>query len=145
MSETFQSYISVSQMSELLQISRVHFYALLKRRVFPQPIKREKCRPFYDAELQRTCLEIREKQIGVDGQPILFYTKSTKPKSENPSKEKTSKYGFLVDALTELGLSGIGSRQIEATIKRLYPSGIAQIGEEDLIRELFIEFSARME
>lgn len=141
MSETtFQSYISVSQMAEQLKLSRVHFYALLKRGIFPSAIKRNGCRPYFDTELQRTCHEIRAKQIGVDGQPILFYSKTNKTKTE--SKEKTTKYDFLIDALTELGLTGINSDQIKTTIKRLYPSGTAQIAEEELIRTLFIEFSA---
>ena len=144
MSETiFQSYISVSQMSEQLNISRVHFYSLLKRGIFPQPIKRNGCRPFYDPEGQRTCHEIKEKQIGIDGQPILFYSKTDKSKKE--SKEKTSKYTLFVDTLTELGLSGVTSKEVEATIKRLYPSGTAQTTEETLIRELFIDFSTRNE
>lgn len=144
MNETFQSYISVSQMSERLNLSRVHFYALLKRGIFPQPIKRDGCRPFYDSELQRTCHEIKENQIGVDGQPILFYLKTDKPKKESSAKQ-TSKHVFLLDALTELGLSGINPKQIEAAIKRLYPMGTSQIAEEELIRAIFIEFSARSE
>lgn len=144
MNETFQSHISVSQMSEQLKLSRVHFYSLLKRGIFPPPIKREGCRPYFDSELQRTCHEIREKQVGVDGQPILFYSKNEKLKKESPaSKKKTSKDSFLYDALLKLGIAGINSKQVDEAIKRLYPAGIAQIGEEILIRELFIEFSSK--
>ena len=145
MSEIYRSYVSVSEMSEQLNLSRVHFYSLLKRGIFPSPIKKAAMRPYYDMELQRQCIEIKEKQIGIDGQPILFYAKSDKSKKESSSKEKTSNYTFFVDALNELGLSGINSKQIEAKIKRLFPSGTAQIDEETLIRDLFIEFSATLE
>lgn len=142
---TMKSFVTISEICSLLNISRTRFYILLQKGVFPPPKKTHYCsRKYYDLEGQKTCLRIKETGETVDGKPVFFYQKKDKSVSNKEgSKPKSSKYDVFVDSLTALGVSSVDHGQVEKTIKRLYPSGIAQIDESEVIRTLFIDFSSQ--
>ena len=58
---------------------------------FPEPSRDDETgRPFYDEEQQVVCLEVRRRNCGVDGKPILFYARRGGAESDEwqPSKAK---------------------------------------------------------
>ena len=74
-SENLKAVCSVSEMAQLVGLSRSRFYQLQKQGVFPHPLYDIATkRPFYPQHLQKRCLEIRNTGIGDNSQRILFYT-----------------------------------------------------------------------
>ena len=68
-----KAFVSGLEMSEMLNLSKSRFHALIQAGVFPRPIRHESCkRPVFNLELQQKCLEIRQTGIGQHGQPVLF-------------------------------------------------------------------------
>ena len=129
---------SVTEMAAKLSLSRSRFYQLMKTGALPQPVRCERTnRPFYPPDLQRKCLEIRRTRIGLNGQPVLFYTKrhegTSHPRSDRQCQE-------LADALRGIGLT-VTVRQVKKAIKALYPEGIGKQSNPgailgDLLRHL---------
>lgn len=145
MSEILRSYISISEMAESLQMSRVRFYSLIKAGIFPAPIKKGNMRPYFDHDLQQQCLDVRQNNRSIDGRPVLFYQKSAKASQKSRQKKKEqSEYRWIINTLGDLGVENVDERQVQATIKRLYPAGTAQITEEDVIKTLFTELSSQL-
>ena len=143
MSETvLRAYVSVSDMANLLQISRVRFHTLLKKGVFPKPIKIGNSRPYFDESLQLQCLEVKRSNRGIDGRPVLFYQKSA-PSNKRSAKPKISKHEFILDGLSALGIVGIGEKEVENAIKTCFPEGICGVCEETVLRLVFVELSNR--
>ena len=70
-----KSVVSVAGMARMLGLSRARFYQLIGT-AFPQPERHPKPeRPVYTEELQQVCLEVRRRNCGIDGKPILFYSR----------------------------------------------------------------------
>lgn len=126
-------------MASMLQLSRSSFYRLVGT-VFPKPVKHNCSRPYYDQEGMQKCLEIKKSKCGMDGTPVLFYSKSTKPR--RTKKKKENKYENILIALESLGLV-VSQKHIEATIQQLFPNGIADFEEENVIREMFLHISTK--
>ncbi len=138
-----RSFITVSDMARAVGLSRSRFYSLIGT-VFPAPVKSEhSTRSFYDEEGQRRCLSIRKNNVGIDGKPILFQTKSVPSGAKRSSKPKFSKYASLIESLVALGLSGISEKEVEQTIKACFPSGICGVCEDEVLRTTFVELSSR--
>ena len=70
-----KAVVSVAEMSRMVGLSRARFYQLIGT-TFPPPLYTEATRrPFYDEALQSVCLEVRRRNCGVDGKPVLFYAR----------------------------------------------------------------------
>ena len=84
-------------------------------------------RPFYPAELQEICLEVRRRNCGIDGKPILFHRCGKEPSVPKPPKRKAapddSRHKELLTGLRSLGLVGVTAAQVQATLKALHLSG----------------------
>ena len=109
-------FTSVTDMARMMGLSRQRFYQLMKKGLVPPPLVEDddSRRPYYDRNLQELCMEVRRRNRGINGKPILFYSRrasmparaakrrASKPKSR-PSKS-LGKYAGLVDALATLGV-----------------------------------------
>jgi hypothetical protein len=68
-----KAIVSVSELARMCGLSRARFYQLQRAGVFPPPVYDVSThRPVYVEELQKVCLEVRRKNCGVNGKPILF-------------------------------------------------------------------------
>lgn len=142
MSEILKTYVTVSEMAEMLCLSRTRFYLLLKVGVFPPPTKSPHCsRRYFDPDGQKQCIEIKRSNQAVDGTPVFFYKKQEKAASKKTSIKKEERYGWVVDALIALGVENINQKSIDAAIRSKFSNGIDQINEETIIRTLYVEFS----
>jgi hypothetical protein len=137
--------VSVAEMARMVGLSRARFYQLVESGVFPQPARNpETDRPYYDEQAQGICLEVRKRNCGVNGQPILFYArrvagpsttlKPKKPKVARPSSE----YADLIDGLKSLGLATVTVVDVQTVLKQLYPSGIQTTDPSEVIRAVFL-------
>ena len=67
--------VSVAEMARMVGLSRARFYQLVGE-TFPWPVyDLATRRPFYDAALQSVCLDVRRRNCGVNGKPVLFYAR----------------------------------------------------------------------
>ena len=90
--------VSVAEMARMVGLSRARFYQLIGS-AFPHPVYDVSTRrPFYDQEAQTLCLEVRHRNCGIDGKPILFYVRrpvtATMPK-KRPARVRNLNVGLL--------------------------------------------------
>ncbi len=143
MSVEIKTAVSVAEMARMVGLSRARFYQLVGS-AFPPPVYSVSTRrPFYDQLLQESCLEVRRRNCGIDGKPILFYAKrpvsTSVPKRRSaivrgPNKE-------LLEGLRSLGLSA-SAIQVEAAVNSIFPKGVEGVDPGDLIRRTFIHLKA---
>ncbi len=140
--------VSVSEMAKMLGLSRSRCYQLFESGILHPPIfDTETRRPFFPAEIQQKNLEIRKRNCGANGKPILFYTQRIaldpvpKPKSVRHTKPKTqaskSVADRFVDDLKSLGLDCPNRVQIESALKSCFPSGVNQVDEGEVLRTVY--------
>ena len=136
--------VSVAEMARMLGLSRARFYQLIGT-AFPHPVYNVSTRrPFYDQEAQTLCLEVRRRNCGIDGKPILFYArrpvtitapKKRMPKVQNPNVD-------LLEGLKGLGLV-VTSAQVESALKILFPRGIEHVDPAEVVRSVFIHLQKK--
>jgi hypothetical protein len=139
MSQETKAVVSVAEMARMVGLSRQRFYQLMGS-TFPLPLYDVATRrPFYTEEMQQVCMEVRKRNCGVDGKPVLFYCgyppKVRKPKPKRPAK--TRQYVSLVDGLAALGMT-VREDTVAAAIKQLFPNGVDGKDEGELLREVFL-------
>ena len=142
--------ISVAEMARLVGLSRQRFHQLMKEGVFPPPVYDiQSRRPHYTEEMQKVCLAVREKNVGINGKVVLFYSRrpGVVPKrqirSHGSTSPKTAKHNGVIDGLKGLGMTTVTEQQVEAALKELYPNGTAEVGEAELLRTVFVHLMRR--
>ena len=140
--EKTKAAVTVAEMARMLNLSRQRLHQLIGT-AFPPPVYDiQTRRPYYTEELQRVCLEVRRRNCGVDGKPILFYARrggapslpAKRSKKVKPNKE----YVAIVDTVKALGLVGVTADQVESAIKILFPRGVESVGQSEVIRGVFV-------
>lgn len=144
-----KAIVTVSEMARMLGFSRSRLYQLIGT-ALPWPVYSiDTRRPVFTEELQRQCLEVRRRNCGVDGMPILFYARAprfiqTARPCANPSRRSGRPVAsndatpqWLIDALVGLGLS-VNQSQARSALKMVYPQGISEIDQGEVIRSVFL-------
>jgi hypothetical protein len=138
--------VTVSEMACMVGLSRARFYELVEAGVFPTPVYDVSTRrPMYDEKLQETCLNVRRKNLGVNGKPVLFYarghratTPTVKPSKLPVAKPKpTVAHAELIDGLSTLGLSATPA-QVGEAVAALYPAGVNGTDRGQVLRAVFL-------
>jgi len=139
-----KSFVTVSEMADLCQLSRSRFYDLIGAGAFPKPIQHpSKKRPMYDRGLQQKCLEIKETGIGANGTPVLFNRKPNKGSlPRKKPQEKKAAHSDLLEALKGLGLVTT-AQTVEESLAALFPTGHAGIDQGDVIRKVFLHLQVK--
>jgi hypothetical protein len=136
-----KAVVTVAEMARMCGLSRARFYQLIGS-AFPWPLYDVATkRPFYVEEMQKVCLDVRRRNCGIDGKPILFYsrrpmTMTTSGRVKGP--RKVSKHADLIEGLRGLGLGAITEQQIEVALKDLYPADTNGVSETEVLRQLFL-------
>jgi hypothetical protein len=148
-----KSVVSVAEMARMCGLSRARFYQLMNEGVFPPPVYDiETRRPFYTEDMQAVCLEVRKRNCGVNGRPVLFYAArhplGSQPKPTDKAKAKNKpttngRHNDLIDALRTLGLEPVSAAQVESAVKELFPGGIQQVDSGEVIRAVFLHLKRR--
>src|SRR5438552_1042773 len=102
---TDKTAVSISEMARIVGLSRQRFHQLIVAGVFPTPLYDIATRrPFYNEEMQQVCLEVRRRNCGVNGKPILFYARRvdhrpTAPKVTKPKgpRQRDDRHADLIE------------------------------------------------
>jgi hypothetical protein len=139
--------VTVAEMARMVGMSRARFYQLVAQGVFPPPVYEVRTRrPLYTEDLQRTCLEVRRRNRGVNGRPVLFYARRVPPTALTPtlrrSKPITARtaddHADLLDGLTALGLASATAADVRAAVRVLYPAGVGGVDPGEVLRAVFL-------
>lgn len=146
-----KTVVSVAEMARMVGLSRARFYQLVKEGIFPAPVYDVATRrPYFNEEMQEVCIEVKRRNCGVNGKPILFYAARhplgqrpkpvKRPKAEPKQK---SQYSDLLDGLRALGLESITVAQVEPVVKELFPTGIQNLDCGEVMRAVFLRLKRR--
>ena len=137
--------ISVIDMIKMLGLSRARFYQLIDKNIFPPPLYCPKSkRPFFTAELQQICLDIRESNIGYNGSYVLFYSPRKNSAVVKNSKSSTSvnePISELTETLKKMKLD-VDVQKVKKAMDELYPNG-TDTNAGTQIRDLFRFFKSK--
>lgn len=130
--------VSCSEMARMVGLSRQRF-AQLQGTTFPWPVyDMITRRPFYPEDLQKVCLEVRRRNWGIDGRPVLFYAPRTVTAPKKIAPRKNKNVTAMMDGLKDLGLTSVTAAQVESVTTELYPSGIAGMDQGEVLRAVFL-------
>jgi len=132
-------------MARMVGLSRARFYQLMEDGVFPRPERQaETCRPFFSEDQQKVVLDVRRRNCGINGQPVLFYarrlptgTTPAKPQRVKPTP-KVEPNADLLAALQALGLVGVSAIQVADAVRVIYPKGTTGVAEGEVVRSVFL-------
>jgi hypothetical protein len=143
MSDETKAVVSVSEMARMVGLSRARFYQLQKAGVFPAPTYQEG-RPVYTEEQQQVCLEVRRKNRGINGQPVLFYARrrpiapSKRKRRADPLPARNQDIAALLDGLNALGLTTATAAQVLKVTEELFPQGTKGLDQAEVLRAVFL-------
>lgn len=140
--------VTVTEMARMCSLGRSRFYQLIGS-AFPEPSRDESGRPYYTAEQQEVCLDVRRRNCGIDGRPILLYSPRSasvgsfrKPpvihRARKPKQSSTAQYSVIVDGVRSLGLTMVTVAEVEAAIGQLFPIGTDGKDPGEVIRSVFL-------
>ena len=140
-----KAVVSMTEISQMVQLSRARFYQLLEQGFFPKPLYDDRSkRPYYDIELQKEILECRHSGIGIDGSFMLFYSPRKKETVSHLKKKKVDPVvKELAETLQEMGMD-VTVKQVQQGLIEIYPDGIGSQEQGVVIRELFRHFKQLM-
>ena len=99
-----KAVVTITEMSRMVGLSPARFRQLMGT-TFPSPLYSVATRrPFYTEDMQLICLDVRRRNCGIDGRPVLVLLSSwwrgvvpRKPKSIKPVRN--DQHGELLDGL----------------------------------------------
>jgi len=145
--------VTKSEMARMVGLSRQRFDQLVKAGAFPYPVySLETRRPFYTEELQQVCLEVRRRNFGVNGKPVLFYAKGhqveqpvepARPIKRPAKKMPKDDSSEILAAVRGLGLVTATPEQVTAAMNSAFPNGVSGIDQGQVIRSVFLELKRK--
>lgn len=137
-----KAVVTITEMSRMVGLSPARFRQLMGT-TFPSPLYSVATRrPFYPEDLQLICLDVRRRNCGIDGKPVLFYCRrGGEAVQRKPKSIKTvtnDQHGELLDGLRALGLTTVTSEQIGTAVKMLYPKGVTEVDRVGMLRAVFL-------
>ena len=143
MSGKTKAAVTVSEMARMLNLSRARFYQLISSGVFPPPAYDiHTKRTIYVRQQQEICLEVKQTNCAMDGRPVLFYSKVAEHplagKKKRNNKKQTNRHADLLAGLEGLGLTDATEQQVQSAIKALFPSGISEVDQGEMLRQVFL-------
>ena len=142
-------YYTVKEVCEAIGLSKSRFYQLLGT-TFPwSAYLVTNHRPVFTEEQFQQCLVARRTNQGIDGNPVMFYSKRLPgPRGQSVPTKKPSKaaiprrHAHVIEALDQLGLPGIRQQDIDSALKQLSING-SDADSGQVIAQLFRFFKAK--
>jgi hypothetical protein len=142
--------MSVSEMARAVRLSRTRFYQLVRAGVFPPPSRDEQTgRPFYTREQQDACLAVRQRNCGINGRTVLFYSARSLTPCGRPARpaqrrkaapERSTispELSDLVHGLRQLGVEKARPEQVREALAMEFPSGRDGCDPGEVLRAVF--------
>ena len=147
--EAKKAVVSIADMARMVGCPGPRFYQLMGT-TFPWPrYAVSNRRPFYDEELQICVWKFVSRNCGIDGKPILFYSKrignydhdtEAEGRSLTPPPVKVeAAHEEIFDGLRGLGLLTATMAQVTAAVKELYPAGVKNENRGQVLRAVFLK------
>lgn len=139
-------YINISTMAKLLNLSRSRLYQLIDQGILLKPVYLlNNKRPVYTREMAMRNIEVKNNNVGINSEIIMFYSaRTTKTKPKKTVKKSTDqkivssdKHADMIDALESLGLEKITTSQIDTAIRKCFKNGTDNISEDYILTEIF--------
>lgn len=148
-----KTVMSCSDVARLVGLSRQRFRQLINSGVFPSPMYDVRTRrPFYTQEMAIQCQDVRRTNMGINGQPVLFYARRhsiSSPVAKKPrvktNKPKESQHDDLIEDVRALGMTSANATQVDAALRNLYPKGIAHEEYSEVVRNVFLHLERKDE
>jgi len=144
MNDQYKAAVTVAEMSRMVGLSRARFYQLIGS-AFPEPSRDENGRPYFGEEQQRLCIEVRRRNCGADGKPVLFYaprgTASLPTRSHRRArgrKVSDNRYSGILDGVKALGHTTATTQQVAAAVEQSFPGGADGVDPGEVIRAVFL-------
>ena len=138
--------VTVAEMARMVNLSRARFYQLMNEGVFPPPVYVVSTRrPIYVEELQQVCLDVRRRNCGINGRPVLFYARgnpvarTAKPTRKASKAKKRDEYPEIRAAVQSLGLTNASAGEVSKAARGLYPNGVEGVNQPEVIRAVFLK------
>lgn len=129
-----ERFMTVTEMSEILGISKTRLYDLIRDGILPEPMRNpSNNRPVFNAELTEACRQVIKTRVGINGQP---YTPNRRRKTGSGSTGQPSRRDLLIASLSGLGLNAT-PRQVDDVLKTLPDAG-RRLEEGDLVKQVFL-------
>lgn len=126
-----QRFITLTELCDLLQIGKQTYYKLVRRGVFPAPMRAGN-RPVFDQDLTQQCVEVVKTRVGINGEPVLF---NRRPEATPaPKKKAADKHEDLIAGLASLGVQTT-SAKVESVLAMLPKT----LSEGELLKAVFRE------
>lgn len=140
-----KAYLSCADVARKLGLSRQRFWQLRKEGVFPKPqVDQESGRAYYSDDQLALCMDLRKRNVGMNGKIVLFYSVRSTASLPKPAKTKavkksaTSKHTAILDSLKALGLASVADSDIASAIVSVFPGGVAGVDHGELVRAIFL-------
>ena len=143
-----KAVVSVAEMARMVGLSRQRFYQLMGT-TFPHPrYDVASKRPFYTEKMQQVCLEVRKRNCGIDGKPVMFYCtghrhENRKPVTKRKPLAKNNQYTGITDGLAALGLPSITDNEVASAVKHLFPKGMDGEDDGEVLRQVFLHLKCQ--
>lgn len=125
-----EKFVTFSEMSEILGISKSRLRDLIRNGIFPEPLRNaSNNRPYFSQQLTEACRQVIKTRVGLNGQP---YTPNRKRKRDGTTNYR-SRHDSLIVSLAGLGLNAT-AKQIDEAVKSL-PDGLE---EGELVKQVFL-------
>ena len=125
MNEKLPAYVNMSIMAKLLNLSRSRLYQLVDQGILLKPVYLiNNKRPVYTREMAMRNIEVKNSNVGINRQVVMFYSARTIPNKPKKTMKKSAdqktvtpnKHADLIDALESLGLENITAAKIDYAI-----------------------------
>jgi predicted DNA-binding transcriptional regulator AlpA len=151
--ENIPEIVSINLLCKFMGISRSRYYQLLNDGfILPPTYSIDTKRPFYKREVALQNISVIKNNQGINGKVCLFYNTSRRAGAiqSKPTKVKTQKrkthseiqhHQDLIDGLAWLGLIDVKASQVDAILKKIYPDGIQNADEGEVLKALYCAIS----
>lgn len=143
-------FVSIPAMCSLMGISRSRYYQLLTGSfILPPVYSLENKRAYFTREMAERNIAVVRNNCGLNGKICLFYNTSrrtgsspVKPVKNREQKSQSSPdnknpYQDMIEGLACLGLPDIKPSQIELIVTKLYPEGIQNEDEGEVLKAVY--------
>ena len=139
-------YINVSVMSQYLGLSRSRLYQLTQQGILLKPVYLiNNRRPVYTREMALRNLEVKNSNVGVNGDIVMFYSARNKivpvqkkiSRKAKDTKAENTHYAELIEALESLGIDGVTSSDIDAAMRHCFPDKTPDLNDDEKLTAIF--------
>ena len=127
-------FVSVSEMCDILGISKSRLYTLIRDGILPTPYRNpSNNRPVFDSALTEACRQVMKTGIGANGQP---YTPNRKRATAGTNAPGRRKHDEIITALAGLGVTATPMQVADAM--RSLPDSGKHLEQSELIKKIFL-------